>query len=479
MAPSRAPVFITGESGTGKELCAEAIHQPFRPGRPALRRDQLQRHPEGADGERDLRPCARRLHRRHARTAPALPSSPTAARCSSTRSPRWTSRSRRSSCASSRPARSAGSAAASSGASMSASSRATNRDPARRGRSRPLPRRPLLPAPCPAHPPAAAPRAPRGHPAARRSVPRPLRRRGGPRLSRLRRGRRRMSPRPRLAGQCPPARERHPPDRRPPRRRGRSRPRCCRPRSATAELARRRDARLPPPARWRRFREQERTIIETALAAFGGNISRAAAALEISPSTIYRKRQELGGAAPRMTGFAASICRPASGLRWNASIGVRSWPGQPACGAGARGWALGGCMMSDSAGRPLAAAVVPRRAGRGVVVSCRTATAGEIADKAALAETLIGRGYGEAALAAFDKATDAFWAASPLQLRVIAFRRQRRGLRQLRRPRRLRASGTATRSASISSRSATASRPTATASAPRSRSTSRSARRAG
>ncbi len=40
------------------------------------------------------------------------------------------------------------------------------------------------------------------------------------------------------------------------------------------------------------FREQERTIIETALAAFGGSISRAAAALEISPSTIYRKRQE-------------------------------------------------------------------------------------------------------------------------------------------------------------------------------------------
>jgi two-component system repressor protein LuxO len=36
---------------------------------------------------------------------------------------------------------------------------------------------------------------------------------------------------------------------------------------------------------------QERNIIETALTAFGGNISRAAAALEISPSTIYRKRQ--------------------------------------------------------------------------------------------------------------------------------------------------------------------------------------------
>lgn len=49
------------------------------------------------------------------------------------------------------------------------------------------------------------------------------------------------------------------------------------------------------------------------------------------------------------------------------------------------------------------------------------AAAGEVADKAALAETLIDRGYGEAALAAFDKATAAFWAASPLQLRVITF----------------------------------------------------------
>lgn len=49
------------------------------------------------------------------------------------------------------------------------------------------------------------------------------------------------------------------------------------------------------------------------------------------------------------------------------------------------------------------------------------AAAGEVADKAALAETLLDRGYGEAALAAFDKATEAFWAALPLQLRVIAF----------------------------------------------------------
>jgi two-component system, repressor protein LuxO len=40
---------------------------------------------------------------------------------------------------------------------------------------------------------------------------------------------------------------------------------------------------------------QEQAIIEAALAAFGGNIARAAAALEISPSTIYRKRRPQPG----------------------------------------------------------------------------------------------------------------------------------------------------------------------------------------
>ncbi|MCX5497345.1 sigma-54 dependent transcriptional regulator [Kaistia dalseonensis] len=39
------------------------------------------------------------------------------------------------------------------------------------------------------------------------------------------------------------------------------------------------------------FWEQERSIIESAVGAYSGNIARAAAALEISPSTIYRKRQ--------------------------------------------------------------------------------------------------------------------------------------------------------------------------------------------
>jgi two-component system repressor protein LuxO len=52
-----------------------------------------------------------------------------------------------------------------------------------------------------------------------------------------------------------------------------------------SEASRRRVCEIDPY--WR----QERKIIETALAAFGGNAARAAAALEISPSTIYRKLQ--------------------------------------------------------------------------------------------------------------------------------------------------------------------------------------------
>ncbi len=46
-----------------------------------------------------------------------------------------------------------------------------------------------------------------------------------------------------------------------------------------------------PAAAVEPYWQQERRIIETALMAFGGNTARAAAALELSPSTIYRKRQ--------------------------------------------------------------------------------------------------------------------------------------------------------------------------------------------
>lgn len=49
------------------------------------------------------------------------------------------------------------------------------------------------------------------------------------------------------------------------------------------------------------------------------------------------------------------------------------------------------------------------------------ARAGEIADGAAAADDFLQQGKPAEALDAFDKATDAFWAASPLQLRTVLF----------------------------------------------------------
>ncbi len=51
------------------------------------------------------------------------------------------------------------------------------------------------------------------------------------------------------------------------------------------------EAHAAPEATVRPFHEAERTIIEQAIAAFDGNIAQAAAALCLSPSTVYRKRQ--------------------------------------------------------------------------------------------------------------------------------------------------------------------------------------------
>jgi DNA-binding NtrC family response regulator len=53
------------------------------------------------------------------------------------------------------------------------------------------------------------------------------------------------------------------------------------------ELAGRRLPRQPILPLWK----QEQRIIEEAIASFSGNVALAAAALELSPSTIYRKRQ--------------------------------------------------------------------------------------------------------------------------------------------------------------------------------------------
>ena len=68
-------------------------------------------------------------------------------------------------------------------------------------------------------------------------------------------------------------------------------------RQAAAMQQRRRGGEIEPL--W----AQEKRIIEDALDAFDGNIAKAAAALEISPSTIYRKRQSWSGR-PEGEGFA-------------------------------------------------------------------------------------------------------------------------------------------------------------------------------
>ncbi|MGD9739699.1 MAG: sigma-54-dependent transcriptional regulator [Bauldia sp.] len=64
-------------------------------------------------------------------------------------------------------------------------------------------------------------------------------------------------------------------------------------RGATLETSAK-DAPSVSGATLRPFHEEERRIIEAAIAAHGGNISRAAASLQINQSTIYRKRQAWG-----------------------------------------------------------------------------------------------------------------------------------------------------------------------------------------
>ena len=60
----------------------------------------------------------------------------------------------------------------------------------------------------------------------------------------------------------------------------------------------------------RPLQEEERQVIENALAVFDGNVARAAAALELSPSTLYRKRQswpvEPSAGGPKVMGHDAA-----------------------------------------------------------------------------------------------------------------------------------------------------------------------------
>ena len=56
-----------------------------------------------------------------------------------------------------------------------------------------------------------------------------------------------------------------------------------------------------------------------------------------------------------------------------------------------------------------------------VVAASAGARAGEIADRAVEAEALLQQGKAADALAAFDKAADAFWGAMPFQIRTALF----------------------------------------------------------
>lgn len=60
-------------------------------------------------------------------------------------------------------------------------------------------------------------------------------------------------------------------------------------------------------------------------------------------------------------------------------------------------------------------------AGAMVLVLAKAALAGEVADKAAQAETLLAEGKIAAAISALDASADAFWTAAPLSFRKVLF----------------------------------------------------------
>ncbi len=104
IAGSDASVMITGEIRHRQGSAGALRPRPLEPRQAAVHLDQLRGDPRAPAGIRTVRPREGRLHRRGSRAASASSRKPPAARCCSTKSPRWTCACNPSCCARSRSA---------------------------------------------------------------------------------------------------------------------------------------------------------------------------------------------------------------------------------------------------------------------------------------------------------------------------------------------------------------------------------------